>query len=372
MSSIIRFINKYNSNLLYLFKDFFINQSYLSKLYHSSIFFVIFYNYYIISEYEYKNIFLYNLLKTEISCIFYILKHIFQKKTYIYRVNITLYYLSFLKFRIYEFYHEIIYNNIYFDIFSKTYLMSNYFLYILLLCYFLYILNLYWFLIMNKILYKKITNIINIDTDLLCHNICSYLYFINIPLCFYMHNQNHMFISVFDIIGVVTLSITSYIYHYDIYSRLYHKKIKHYDIPNKENILYFLNDFLSINIRSFLSVVIIYYNNYYFFVVLFISIIYHLFFIYISILNIIELIIDYYKKKNIFSYYHNLLLFIPIICDLSLVCIISPIEITIPLSLLNIIIGLLFLVEPFYKLTHIAFHILLIFQTYYICLSSSK
>jgi len=47
-------------------------------------------------------------------------------------------------------------------------------------------------------------------------------------------------------------------------------------------------------------------------------------------------------------------------------------EIAIPFLLTNIGIVLLFIVEPFYKLTHVAFHLLLIVQNYYLCLSSSE
>ena len=111
-----------------------------------------------------------------------------SKKTIIYHVNTFFYYLAFVKFRIYDFYYEIIYNNIYFNIIFKNYTEPSYFIYILLIsCYILYTLNLYWFFIMIKILYKTITKIININTDILCHNICRFLYWINIPLCFYLY-----------------------------------------------------------------------------------------------------------------------------------------------------------------------------------------
>ena len=152
---------------------------------------------------------------------------------------------------------------------------------------------------------------------------------------------------------------------------LYHKKIENYNAPNKQNIYYFLNDFLSINIRCYLAIITLYYNKQHLFFILSVSGIFHLFFIYLFIINIIQLVIDYDKIKEIFYFFHTTLLSIPVACDVFLVCIISPNEIAIPFLFLNIIIGLLFLVEPFYKLTHVVFHILLIYQTYYICLSNS-
>jgi hypothetical protein len=66
-----------------------------------------------------------------------------------------------------------------------------------------------------------------------------------------------------------------------------------------------------------------------------------------------------------------MILSIPIAFDVILIFMNSPINIEIPFLLVNIVIGLLFLIEPFYKLTHFAFHILLIAQNYYICLSST-
>jgi hypothetical protein len=143
---------------LHAFIDFFLTKSYELKLHHLFIFGIFFYNTYYDILPEHRFIFLYPLLKTEISSIFYVLKYWLPKKTIIYNVNTLLFYLSFGKLRIYDFYYEIIYNNS-FDIIFKNYSHSNYYLSFILLisCYGLYILNLYWFLIMNKILYKIVT-----------------------------------------------------------------------------------------------------------------------------------------------------------------------------------------------------------------------
>jgi len=62
----------------------------------------------------------------------------------------------------------------------------------------------------------------------------------------------------------------------------------------------------------------------------------------------------------------------PIMCDVLLICANSSTEIRIPFLLVNIMIALLFIVEPFYKLTHAGFHMLLISQNYYMCLSNIK
>jgi hypothetical protein len=357
---------------LYAFIDFFITKSYIFKLHHLCIFGILFYNNYYKVLSEYRFIFLYPLLKTEISSIFYISKYWLPKKTIIYNVNIILFFLSFIKLRIYDFYYEIIYNNISFNIVFQKYSHSNYYLSFILIvsCYGLYILNLYWFLIMNKILYKTITKIINIDTDILCHYLCSYLFFINIPLSYYIYSCNLNEKYIFDMIGIIILSISSYKHHYDIYKRLYNKQIEEYTIPTDDNIVLFINDYIAINLRSFLVIVTNYYYNQHLFFILFISSILNILCIYYCILNIRKLLIKY--NKNTFINYHYIFTIIPIQFNLFLIYINSPVEILIPLLLINIIIGLLFIIEPFYKLTHVYFHILLIVQNYYICLINSK
>ena len=359
---------------LHAFTDFFLTNSYDLKLHHLCIFGIIFYNYYCNVSIEYRFIFLYPLLKTEISSIFYVLKFWLPKKTILYNVNTILFYILFLKLRIYDFYYEIIYNNVSFDIVFQKYSPTNYYISSILLisCYGLYILNLYWFLIMNKILYKTITKIINVNTDIICHLLCYGLHWINIPLSIYIYLYNPNEKYIFDLFGIISLSISSYNYHYDIYRRLYNNQIKDYSIPNKDNIVLFLNDSIAIHMRSFLVVLTNYYNNKNLFCILFISGIFHITSIYDCVLNSLELCIDYDKNKDIFLNRHNILSVIPIVCDVLLICVNSPIEISIPFLLVNIIIGLLFILEPFYKLTHVGFHILLISQNYYMCLSNIK
>jgi hypothetical protein len=170
--------------------------------------------------------------------------------------------------------------------------------------------------------------------------------------------------------GIIILSLNSYKYHYDVYDRLYNKQLEEYSIPNKDNIVLFINDNISIHVRSFLVVVTNYYNSEYLLFVLFISSLLHVVSIYDCGLNILELMIDA-DKKDTFLNRHNILSAIPVLWDVFLIYMNSTIEIAIPFLLVNIIIGILFLVEPFYKLTHVGFHILLIAQNYYMCLSNS-
>jgi hypothetical protein len=359
--------------LLYTLIDFVIIKSYISILHHACVCGIIFYNFYYNITPEYKIVHMYPLLKTEISSIFYIMTYYLPNKSIIYNVNNILFYIFFIKFRIYDFYYEIIYNNIYFDILFKKYSEFNYLLSSILLvsCYVLYILNLYWFLILNKIIYKIIQNFININTDILCHKICSYLHWINLPLIYYVYQYDINKKNIFDIIGIIILSITSYKYHNDIYTRLYYKKIEDYYIPDKQNMLLFLNNMLAINTRSFLVIVTNYYNSGCLFFVICISGVFFFLSSYNCIVNILKLFIEPDNNKCSFYRNHNIHIFIPIVIDTLLVCINCPVEILIPFLLVNIFLILILVIEPFYKLTHVFFHILLIIQNYYICLSSS-
>lgn len=360
---------------IHAFADFFLTKSYDLKIHHLCILGSAFYNYYHNLSREYRFIFLYPLTKTEISSIFYVLKYWLPKNTNLYNVNTMLFYISFAKFRIYDFYYEIIYNNISFDIVRDVYSSTNYYTTSIMVisCYGLYILNLYWFLIMNKILYKLITKIVNnINTDILCHFLCYCLHWVNLSLSIYIYSYNPNEKYIFDIIGISALCISSYRYHYDIYKRLYYKQIEDYSIPNKDNIILFFDDIIAIHIRSFLVLLTNYYNNEKLFYILLVSSIFHIGSIYDCVINSLHLFIDYDTNKNVFLKRHNIISSIPIICNVFLIYLNSPVEISIPYLLINIMICLLFIVKPFYKLTHVGFHLLLISQTYYMCLSNIK
>ena len=359
---------------LHAFIDFFLTKSYDIKLHHLCILGILFYNnYYNVSTQD-AFVILYPLVKTEISSIFYVLKYWLPEKTIIYDVNVVLFYVSFVKLRIFDFYYEILYNNYSFDIVFQIYSQSNYYTSTILLlsCYGLYILNLYWFFVMNKMIYKKVLKMVNINTDALCHYLCSYLHWINIPLSYYIYAYNPNKKYIFDMIGITSLSILSYRYHNDVYRRLDDKQIKEYSIPNKDNIILFFNDNLAIHVRSFLVTTTNYYNSQYILFVVCISGINHISCIYCGILNMFNIITDYDKNKQSFTYYHNIFSAMPLVCDLFFICINSPIEISIPFLLVNIVIGILFMIEPFYKLTQVGFHVLLILQNYYMCLSNTK
>jgi hypothetical protein len=225
---------------------------------------------------------------------------------------------------------------------------------------------------MNKVIYKNIANLTNIDTDIMCHYLCSFIFWVNIPLAVSIYSTNPREKNIFDFIGVTALSLSSFVYHFDIYNRLKNKEITEYLYPNNKNLVIFFNDSLFINLRAFLIVATNYYNTPLFVPVMVISGITHIISIYHITLNIFDFCNNHEEVKDDFISIHNMNTGMPIALDVFLICANSPIEIAIPFLLVHITMVMLFMIEPFYKLTHVAFHILLIAENYYSCSSSIR
>jgi hypothetical protein len=122
--------------------DLFIDNSFIIKL-HNICILILCYTDYISKEQNF--FFIYFLLNTEISTLFYVFKYWIPKKNNLYYWNAFLFYISFFKFRIYDFYA--IYPNT--NLFIKNDITK------LTLCY-LGLLNVYWFISINRIFYKNI------------------------------------------------------------------------------------------------------------------------------------------------------------------------------------------------------------------------
>lgn len=360
---------------LHAFVDFFITKQWDVKLHHLCIWGVISYNIYYDVSKEHRFLLLYPLVKTEISSIFYVLKYWLPKTSVMYHLNTAIFYLSFFKFRIYDVYNELLYKHIPFNVLIQNYSHSNDYLssVSIVSCYGLYLLNLYWFVIMNKILYKTVAKIYNkIDTDQMCHLLCSYIPWINIPLSIYLYSHKPHEKYIFDIIGTVLLTASSYKYHTHIYQRLRDKEIIEYSVPDNESVVLFVKDSVSIHVRSFLTIATNYYSSRHLPFILLFSGISHAVSVFHGFLIILDLFIDRDTMKSVFVDCHNMILAIPIVFDVSMLFMNSSIEISLPFMLVNIIIGLLFAIQPFYKTTHVAFHLFLVAQNYYMCLSNTQ
>jgi hypothetical protein len=360
---------------IYAFIDLFLVKTNDLIIHHLCIFGMKFYNWYNNVDDVNRFLFGYSLLKTEISSIFLVLKYWIPEKTYAHTINALLLYVSFFKFRIFDMYNEIIHGNYVFDIVLNKYTpdspVISGVLYVSV--YGLYLLNAYWFLIMTKILYKQLCKNTAINTDKMCHYICSYIHYVNIPLAAYLYSYNKREQNIFDMTGIVILSIASYMYHYDVYEKIHTKQITEYVVAENSNFVYFLNDSICIHIRSFLAVFTNYYNKPYSYAVTTVCGVFQLSCIYIGFINVIELLSKKAYIKSDFLKIHYIFTFLPIGIDIFAIYLNTKSqEIAIPFLFVNIWIVLLFIVEPFYKLTHVAFHVLLIAQNYYICLTNNN
>ena len=305
-------------------------------------------------------IFLSTILNTEIANIFYVLKCYLKEDTILYDINYALFYVTFFKFKIYDFYF-IIHNH------NEFYLIENDYKIIVIICiYTLYIINLYWFVIMNKYVYDKIKIV---RGALINHKVCGYIKLINIPLTIFMYSYNPTKRYIYDLLGITLLSITTYQNHNDIYNKLINKKIDERSFTDKEELNDLLFETICIHLRSYLSILTNYYNVENVFFILFVSGIFHLYSIFLSNMNVINLFI-HQDDNQVFLDCHKIILAVPIACDCFLIFMNSPNEIAIPYFLINIISTLLSIVKPFEQLTDIAFQTLLIGQTYYSCLSN--
>ena len=360
---------------IYAVVDFFLTKKTDSQLHHACILGIYFYNNYHSVSVETRFIFLYPLLITEISSIFLLLNHLIPKSSVLNEVNFIIFYFSFYKFRIWDFYVELIHNNTAFNFIFNRYSHSNVFTSVILLSslYGLYILNLYWFLIINKILFKQIAKCIStINTDKINHLLCSYIHWVNIPLAIYIYSFKPNVKHIFDVVGITALTVSSFQYHHYIYNRLVSGQIDEYNVPDRRNIGSFINDTIFINIRNFFIILTNYYDKPLLGSVLCYSGFFHTVSMYCCVLNIQRIFQKEKTEKNKkrFSTIHDIITAIPIITDAYFIFTNSPTEIAIPFLMVNVVIGLLFAVEPFYKLNHAVFHLLVLVQNYYICMSN--
>ena len=290
------------------------------------------------------------LLNTEICNIFYALKKIIPKYTLLYDVNYILFYFTFFKFRIYDFY----------DILHTGTTIS------LVGLYMLYVINLYWFVMMNNEVFRKIKMI---NTDLINYKICAYLHFLNIPLSLFMYSNSPSRRYIYDMIGITLLSISTYDYHYNIYNRILKNKGDFTLLLDSDNIHLLLKECLFIHFRSYLSILTNYYHVNTLIYILTVSGIFHMYSFFLENMNAIHICLDD-SEINVILDYNKIILCVPVACDCFLIFMNSPSPIAIPFLLVNALLTIVLIVKPFDKMTEVAFQSLLILQTYYSCLSS--
>jgi hypothetical protein len=154
-----------------------------------------------------------------------------------------------------------------------------------------------------------------------------------------------------------------------MYQRFTDKKVDGL-VPTKENAVLFMNYTLTFQLQSFLNVASNYYASNSSFYILLFSSIFHIHSVYLSFYNSLNLFIDYDTIKDNFLNNHLALLSAPIVCDGALIYMNSSYDVAIPLLLIHIVLVLLFVIQPFYKLTPASILFTLMMFNYYVSLST--
>jgi hypothetical protein len=357
--------------------DFFICK-YDIKFHHILIFLLISFNYNYNVSIADSNTSMIPLYKTEISTIFYSIKVIMKNnaffKKYFSQINDILFITTFIKFRIYDLYNEVLINPTFYSHMSRyaNTIFTQLYLYVPLYCF--YGLNVYWFLIMCKIFAKPIIKKCkSYDLIKIREFLTQYTLFFNILAIGYIYSFSKKQYYIIDMTGITMLAMNSYIYHNKIYTYLCGKKEINY--MDNDIIEPLLNDNLSIHVTSLLYnlTCAFSYDNSDIFAVFYISLIIHANAIYHYLLYIIKL----KSNENKIIYENdssielismtNFCTVLPVAYDILFgLFTATNINTKINISLASYILFLILYINPFYELNHFTFHIGLILQRIFI------
>lgn len=296
----------------------------------------------------------------------------------VYQINDLLFLLTFMKLRVFDLFVNIIRNNnvhnLVFNV-SGYNILSNLHVYIGL--YGLYLLNLYWFAIIMKKMYKYtvIKYFPNINSELISLKMQSYTYFYNLMQSIYIYSFYPNEVYIYDVFGIIALSMNSFTFHNSKYLILKNNPDDVIEYTSKDVNKNYLNDVISIHLRSFCCVITnsihLPYGNF----VIIISGLFHVFGFYGFLDYILDLYRNntrFYNDKTIESKSHlqitNFLTSFPSLVDTCIVMFnTNNSELRSVLFVITCCLGLILYIEPFYELNHLLFHIFLILQTLYLC-----
>ena len=295
------------------------------------------------------------LYNTEISTFFYVAKLFLSagpnKGAFIRNViaiNDILFFMTFLKFRVYDFYVYIIGN-------PETYIrLEKYSGHLLLYMslHTLYILNLYWFSIICKIVAKPLIKSLPYP-HWICHKVLSYSFCLDTVKVVYLRGMN-----MIDMIGYVTFSLTSHVY----YDKMMY--VNNY-LDDKATWPY-IQYIATIHLTSFIT---IFTNVDFHPVIIWVSVLNHgiCYIVNIFHLQYTKLTINRENKDKIneATNIQYVLTGFPMVVDTIILCL----HMTDTVDCVNhfytfICMVLILVVNPFYELSHIAFHIFLTLYQY--------
>lgn len=334
-----------------------------------------------------------SLYHTEISSVFYVIKlmkpyientmsgplHVFDHiKNGFFQINDIVFFATFFKYRIYDYYTNVIVNtNLHNSLEKYT---ENTVSYILLYggLHGMFILNSYWFTIICKILCKQILKNIPEETQILsCHRFVSYTLFVNCIIGHYVYSSSYSYYDgyIVDMIGISVLSYSSYMYH-TMFANTIVKK-QRYEYTSNDSVYLFLNDMGCIHFRAFLCVAASYYVSDKS-IIICICFLNHLLcysitwcVVFVYKMNKLQI---YYDKTVELSKFLSITNFLTAFPTFVSICLIayntSDIVTRYNIMYSTILCGLILGLNPAYEMSHCFFHIGLLIQTYYLALSN--
>lgn len=323
------------------------------------------------------------LVKTEISTIFLLLKIITEEKApemikknvivkTLYKINDFIFIATFVKFRIFDLYFNIIKNEEYHNTLSKYYYDNNgqYFFWKELQFYIgilgLYSINIYWFSLICKKLYKKIVipTFPQINTDKFAERVLQWTMFLSVVPYIQQKTYNN-----YDFAGITMLTITSNLYH----TRKRNILNSHDEVLISNNVMinglkddekdasmeFFFNTG-AIHLKSLLSLIAMGSNR-----GNTSAILHFVFFIgsHIYSLQPIQIASNDAKYMKVL----NTFVIIPTLYDLfNIIYLLDDRTVQTQIGITIAAIGIVMNIKPLYKLNHLAIYFLLILQTWHI------
>ena len=209
-----------------------------------------------------------------------------------------------------------------------------------------------------------------------------YLYFTSPVACAFIYKPFLNAIYFLDTFGVIILSVTSYEYH----NALSIQKTEEKNVLNDDLIWYYIDDVLMIHIRCFFCILTntnLYKvlttmapNMYINMTLVYFSLLFHS----ASMYHFVKYLVTLKSSNQLITIYKNppektqilhLTKSLPILVD-SIIMIYNTNDLYIRNNgiLITILFMIIMSVQPFYQMNHLVFHVLLLFQTIFLCQSN--
>ena len=216
--------------------------------------FAFFRNYFAVYGY-YGTVITNQLVKTELSTLFYVFEYWIPKKYFALRtVNGIIFLTTFFKLRIYDMFYTVAVNEDLYTYIHDT--VADHYLIGYITSYgafyTLYGLNVFWFILILKKMYKAL--FIKYDSQATAEYLLQYTYDVCLLICLYvyLYESRINYAYFYDIFGVAVLAITSGAYHGSNY-RLIQTEGDDFNRFQYPNIMHYFLDNVAIHLRVFMA-----------------------------------------------------------------------------------------------------------------------